>query len=307
MRVLAHVHTFNDADVIDRTIEALLRQTRPPDGILVVDNASSDCTIEQPSLKNATVVRHPENQGTSGAVHTGFRFALEHDYDWIWVFDADSRPEPDALEKLLDLYAGWPRSLQDETGFLACLHYNVRDGVPRHGRVFSRRSLSVVRPGPQERYYRCHVNIWSGCLYCLTAVRQIGLPNADYVLDFGEGEYGYRVMKAGYKGFIHQDAVLQHNIRGYEARTPIEVNRGAATFTRYEFLPIRCYYTCRNSVYFTLYELAEGRPWHFARAVFGVTVRTLNCMRRPRNHGEQIVACFRGLWHGVTGNIAARY
>ena len=35
MRVLAHIHTFNDADIIDRTIEAVLRQTRPVDGILV--------------------------------------------------------------------------------------------------------------------------------------------------------------------------------------------------------------------------------------------------------------------------------
>jgi hypothetical protein len=25
------------------------------------------------------------------------------------------------------------------------------------------------------------------------------------------------------------------------------------------------------------------------------------------NHGGQIRACFRGTWHGVTGNIAARY
>ena len=111
MKVLAHIHTFNDADIIDRTIEALLRQTRPVDGILVVDNASSDATLERPSLKHATVLRHDENLGTSGAVATGLRFALEHDYDWVWLFDADSNPEPDVLEKLLNLYIGWPRAL----------------------------------------------------------------------------------------------------------------------------------------------------------------------------------------------------
>src|SRR5690349_11937846 len=104
MRVLAHVHTFNDADIIDRTIEAVRRQTRPVDGILVVDNASTDATLEQPSVKYASVLRHAENLGTSGAVHSGFRFALEHHYDWIWLFDADSVPEADALQKLLELY-----------------------------------------------------------------------------------------------------------------------------------------------------------------------------------------------------------
>jgi glycosyltransferase involved in cell wall biosynthesis len=137
MRVLAHIHTFNDADIIDRTIEAVLRQTRRLDGILVVDNASTDGTLERPWLQHAAVLRHPENLGTSGAVHSGFRFALEQGYDWIWVFDADSAPEPDALEKLLDLYASWPQNLQDETAFLACLYSNVQDGVLRHGGLFT--------------------------------------------------------------------------------------------------------------------------------------------------------------------------
>jgi glycosyltransferase involved in cell wall biosynthesis len=48
MRVLAHIHTFNDVDVIDRTIDAVRRQTRPVDGILIVDNASRDGTPISP-------------------------------------------------------------------------------------------------------------------------------------------------------------------------------------------------------------------------------------------------------------------
>src|SRR5689334_4660066 len=156
MRVLAHVHTFNDADIIDRTIEAVLRQTRPVDGIVVVDNASTDGTIEQPLVANAAVLQHRKNLGTSGAVCSGFRFALEQDYDWIWVFDADSIPEPDALEKLLDLYSGWPSNLQDETAFLSCLYYNVQDGVPRHGGLFTRHGLAPSSPVQETRYYPCH-------------------------------------------------------------------------------------------------------------------------------------------------------
>ena len=307
MRVLAHVHTFNDADVIDRAITALERQTRPVDGILVVDNASTDGTTERPSLKNASVLRHPENRGTSGAVHSGFRFALERNYDWIWVFDADSAPAPDALEKLLDLYASWPSGMQDQTAFIACLHHNVQDGIPQHGRIFSRRHFRQYRPAADERYYPCHVNIWSGCLYRLAAVRQIGLPNPDYVLDWGEGEYGYRVMRSGYKGFICRDAVLPHNIRGYAGRTPIEITRGATTFTICELPPIRCYYSCRNRLYFALYEFADGRAWQVLNATLSALNLMLGFLVRPRTCREQIAACVRGIWHGVSGNIAARY
>jgi rhamnosyltransferase len=307
VRVLAHIHTFNDADIIDRTIAAVRRQTRPVDGILVVDNASTDGTPERPSLKHVTVLRHPENLGTSGAVHSGFRFALEQGYDWIWVFDADSVPEPDALEKLLDLYTGWPPKLQDETAFLACLHSNVQDGVPQHGGLFTRHGIARAQPGPEARHYRCHFVIWSGCLYRLAAVGQVGLPNPDYVLDWGEGEYGFRVMEAGYKGFIHQDAVLHHNIRGRMSYTPIEVKVGPASFTFYEFLPIRCYYGCRNMIYFLLYERGQGRHRLLLRTIVNVTRQTGGFLLKPRNHGKHILACLRGIWHGLTGNIAARY
>jgi len=307
VRVLAHIHTFNDADIIDRTIEAVLRQTRRVTDILVVDNASTDDTLEQPFLKYATVLRHPENLGTSGAVHSGFRFALERDYDWIWVFDADSTPEPDALEKLLDLYAGWPQDLQDETAFIACLHSNVQDGVPQHGGLLTRDGIVSAAPGPEERYYPCHFVIWSGCLYRLAAIRQIGLPNSDYVLDWGEHEYGYRVMKAGYKGFVDQDAGLHHNIRGHTSYTLDKVKLGRLTVTFLETKPIRCYYGCRNRIYFLLYEVAQGRRWLILCTVLGVARQTVSYLLRPRNHREQLLACFRGIWHGVTGNIAARY
>jgi GT2 family glycosyltransferase len=139
-------------------------------------------------------------------------------------------------------------------------------------------------------------------------VRQIGLPNADYVLDWGEGEYGYRVMKAGYKGFICLDAVLQHNIRGYMSLNTVKVVKlGPATWRFREFAPIRCYYYCRNPIYFALYDAAQGRIRLLRGAARRVLSLTLNFLLRPRDHGAQIRACLRGVWHGITGNIVARY
>jgi len=309
MRVLAHIHTFNDADVIDRSIEAVLRQTRPVDGIVVVDNASTDGILERPSLKNTTVLRNPENLGASGAVATGLRFALEQDYDWIWILDSDSIPEPDALEKLLDLYTGWPESLQDQTAFLACQPRSWSDGQPAHGEIFTRRGIDIAWPPPDKRYYPVHAVIWSGCLYRLAAVRQIGFPNLNYFMDGGDRAYGYRVMRAGYKGFIHQDAVLRQNIRGPVSFKPVKRKLGPFIVTFFEIPPLRCYYACRNALYFALYDydLAEGRSRLVLRTVLGLARLTANFVLRPWGHGAQILACFRGLWHGVTGNVVARY
>jgi GT2 family glycosyltransferase len=298
MRILAHIHTFNDADIIERTIASLRAQTHPVDDILVVDNASRDDTLAQPAVNGVSVLRLAENGGTSGAVHSGFRYALAHDYDWIWVFDADSTPQPDALAKLLDLYAGLPQDQRDRTAFVACMHYNMQDGIPRHGSIFTEQGVEVVNPAPEAPYYLCHTTIWSGVLYRLAAVREIGLPNVDYVLDNGESEYGYQIKKAGYLGFVCQDAVLEHNIRGFLG-IPQEPDKPAP--------PIRCYYVFRNALYFALYDFRERRSRLLIGTVLGLAGMVVNFLRRPRNHAPQLRACARGIWHGVTGNIAARY
>jgi rhamnosyltransferase len=306
MRVLAHIHTFNDADVIGPTIDAVRRQTRPVDEILVVDNGSTDSTLQQSSLKHATLLRHSQNTGTSGAVCSGFRFALERDYDWVWVFDADSCPEPDALQRLLDLYQSWPRALQDETAFLACVNFNVPDGLPRYGGMFTAGRFAPIRETPEPPCYPCHVTIWSGCLYRLAAVRRIGLPNADYVLDWGEAEYGYRIMKAGYKGFTDQHAILRHHY-DHTASRVIANGSGSAAAEAGDSAPIRCYYTCRNVLYFALYDFAESRVGFICRSVRRVFLFQLRYLVRPWTHTDHIRACLRGIWDGVTGNIAARY
>jgi glycosyltransferase involved in cell wall biosynthesis len=301
VRVLAHIHTFNDADIIDRTIEALLRQSRPVDGILVVDNASSDATLDQPSLKYACVLRHQANFGTSGAVASGFRLALEHDYDWIWILDADSVVRPDALEKLLALYAGLPERLQNEAAFLACLARNQRDDQPYHGAAITRYGLAVVRPRPGT-HYSCQIHDLVRLLYRLAAVR-LGC-RSNYVLDWGEFEYGNRIARPDTR--VSSTRAILHNIRGADLN-PIDLNFGFATARFYEFPPIRCYYMCRNMLYFTLYDFAQRRSGLVRRVVWSVTKLTMNFLLRPRNHKGQIRACFRGIWHGLTGNIAARY
>jgi rhamnopyranosyl-N-acetylglucosaminyl-diphospho-decaprenol beta-1,3/1,4-galactofuranosyltransferase len=307
MRVLAHIHTFNDADIIDQTIESVLKQTRPVDGILVVDNASTDATLTRPSLEHVTVLRERENGGTSGAVGTGMHYALQQNYDWIWILDADSFVDPDALQKLLDLYAEMPKAVQDESAFVACLPRNLKDNQPYHGALFTRDGLSICKPRADESSYLCHISIWSGSLYRLAVVRQIGVPNPDYVLDWGEFEYGNRVMKAGYKGFIDQTSILKHNVRGAPSLDPVDFKLGFAKTTVYEFPPIRCYYMARNMVYFTLYDVAQGRLGLARRVIWTTFKLTANFVLRPRNHMSEIVACFRGIWDGITGNIVARY
>src|SRR5947209_6680991 len=117
MRVLAHIQAFNDVDVIGQLLEALQRQTRRPDAILLVDNASTDGTLDKVSPEIVTVVRNSENLGPSGAIRIGFARALEQGFDWTWVLDADTVPEPDVLEKLLAFFEQLPATRREQVCF----------------------------------------------------------------------------------------------------------------------------------------------------------------------------------------------
>lgn len=320
MRVLACITTFNADDVIDGVLEALLCQTRAIDAILIIDNASTDGTLDRTFPPPVIVIRNAVNVGPSGAIPAGFRYALDHGFDWMWILDHDSAPEPEALAELIDLYAGWSASVQDETGFISCLPVNPAETL--HGRLFTPHGRFLVTPSPDQRYYPCHVKVWSGCLYRLAAVREIGFPNPDYFIDRGELEYAYRVMKAGYKGYICQDSVLRHNFHGSPGLDTTQVQVGPVKLTFYELAPLRCYYVCRNTLYFTLYDMQEGVIAKF-RELFRLVSRpgrsalsgvawqtaflTLNFALRPRTHWAQVRACLRGVRDGVAGNVAARY
>ena len=54
MRVLAHIHTFNDADFIEQALEGLRRQTSPPEAIVIVDNGSTDGTVDRSTSQRAS-------------------------------------------------------------------------------------------------------------------------------------------------------------------------------------------------------------------------------------------------------------
>jgi len=307
MKVLGHIHTLNDEDVIDKSLGALLAQTYPLEEILIVDNGSTDTTLRRSFPAKVTVIRHEQNLGTNGSVITGFRYALAKGYEWVWVFDADSAPREDALERLVELYRGLPPNRQLQVSFLSCLPLDGPDLKPLPTIAFTPRGSTLAKPDPDSPIYNCDVTIWSGCLFQMESVRKIGLPSPDYVLDWGEFEYGYRAMKAGYKGFIHTKSIMYHNIGGRPSLETVTRRFGPLVIKTYEFPPIRCYYMVRNMIYFCLYETRNRQLTALLRVFFKVAKLTASFLLRPLSHGPQIRACIRGIWDGLGKNMGKRF
>ncbi len=295
MRVLVHIHAFNDGAVIDNLLDGLRRQTRPADAFVVIDNASTDDTLDREFPENAVVIRNATNTGSCGAVHIGLAHALKGGFDWTWVFDADSVPEADALANLLAFYDQLTR------GARARLHSRQQYGErarsatgPADG--FTNSGVEFVSVDPARRAARIDFYKWSGALFRMEAVAEIGLPSPNYFIDFGELEFGYRASRLRLRGYLVVDWV-DHQDVGRPAGVVDNIARlGPFKFRQYNLSPLRCYYRVRNLIYFWVYERRpRQRRWVF-RSIRSGLFFPRNFLLRPVSHRRHLVACARGFW-----------
>src|SRR6516162_5188147 len=102
-RVIAVVVTYNRRDLLLEALAAVHAQTRAPDAVIVVDNASADGTAEAVRTKFPAVhlAQLTRNSGGAGGFAYGMALALADHADLIWVMDDDTMPEPAALAALL--------------------------------------------------------------------------------------------------------------------------------------------------------------------------------------------------------------
>lgn len=99
------VPSYNDAAMLEQCLDALGRQTRPADEIVVVDNCSTDATVEVARAAGAHVVTDPV-KGIPGATAAGFDGAVG---DVLGRLDADSIPPSDWVERVERAFTDDPR------------------------------------------------------------------------------------------------------------------------------------------------------------------------------------------------------
>jgi Glycosyl transferase family 2 len=103
-RVAVVVVTYNRAELLVGMLDGLAEQTRPPDAVIVVNNASSDHTrgvLDERDDLPLQAIHSLENLGGAGGFHRGVAEAYAQDFDRIWLMDDDVVPAPDCLETLL--------------------------------------------------------------------------------------------------------------------------------------------------------------------------------------------------------------
>jgi succinoglycan biosynthesis protein ExoO len=99
------IPAYNVSDIVGRAIRSAAAQTLPPLEIIVIDDCSTDSTVEVvralgreiPSLRLLTTLA---NGGPSAARNVGLR---EAEAEWIALLDADDAWKPDRLKRLSEV------------------------------------------------------------------------------------------------------------------------------------------------------------------------------------------------------------
>jgi len=103
---LVIIPTYNEVENIQAIIDAVLVQGSHF-SVLVVDDGSPDGTANtvkslQTNEKRIHLIERAEKMGLGTAYITGFKYGLDHNFDYIFEMDADFSHNPTDLSRLLD-------------------------------------------------------------------------------------------------------------------------------------------------------------------------------------------------------------
>ena len=99
MRILAATFAYNEGEKIRRTI-ARHPQERPYD-LLVMDDGSTDGSLDHLPSNGVPVLRNPANQGIGSAMKCVCEYALEREYDVLVIQAGNDKDNPSEIPRLL--------------------------------------------------------------------------------------------------------------------------------------------------------------------------------------------------------------
>lgn len=262
-KVLAITVAYNVPDALQRCLRSLDAQTRPVDGVLIVDNSQPDPLVLDLAAvgigERTRVLPSGANLGPAGGFALGLAKFLE-DSAWThaWLMDDDTYPEPDALAELLE-----------------------QSRATGPGNLVFPSATNLVSGEPSSYPGWGHAPLLDRL-----AVEVGGLPRADLFWWIEDTEYlQRRLPRAGVTV-----------VRAERARVTFDQPRREGAKP-----PWKYYYEVRNSVWYRLRLQRSGLGGK--RKLFRVLARLLVSASTRGKRRENLMMFCHGLADGVRGRL----
>ena len=281
--VCAVVVTRNRLTLLRECLTALGAQTRALDRVVVVDNASSDGTLDalQRDFPEVDVLALSENEGGAGGFHEGLREAYAGGADWVWLMDDDTISRRDALAELVsarDASAGLPAPL------LLASKAEWDDGSlhPMNTPGFERYRTELVIRAAELGLMPLRTTTFVSLLVARQAVERFGLPPKHFFIWSDDIEYTARILRHA-AGYLVPASVVNH--------------RTTTPYTAVTTTGGRFYFHVRNTIY-----MIRGDAWSTSEKlplVWIVFATSLAYLRHNAFSRASALTVMRGLRDGV--------
>ena len=198
MKIIAVVVTYNRLELLKRNIRCL-RMNKPLTSIVVVNNDSTDGTLQWLDTQSDLHVITQKNLGGSGGFYVGMKYAFNNNADYVWCMDDDVYPQSNCLEQLL----------------LAATNSSIGILAPRriignkiYTNDFQKYNLTNPFVGLRGKKLKNQIinyttdivgTAFEGPLISRNVIRSVGLPNKDFFIFCDDTDYCLRTVLTGYR------------------------------------------------------------------------------------------------------------
>ncbi len=208
------IPNWNGAHHLPDCLESLRRQTWRDFAVVVVDNGSSDDSLELLAREYPEVQRLPlgENRGFAGACNAGIRASRS---PFVALLNNDTAADPRWLEEVVAAFRRHP-----EAGLIASkmLLFDQRDTFHTAGDFYR----VDGRPGNRGVWekdngqYDTEEPVFSACggsaAYRRAMLKQIGLLDEDFFFSCEDVDLAWRAQLAGWRCIYAPRAVVYHKL-----------------------------------------------------------------------------------------------
>jgi rhamnopyranosyl-N-acetylglucosaminyl-diphospho-decaprenol beta-1,3/1,4-galactofuranosyltransferase len=296
MNICAIIVAYNRLPMLRDCIAALRRQTRPLEGIIVVDNGSTDGSSSWLITQRDVSLVQQINMGSAGGFARGLQQAAQKGFELAWLMDDDCLADSHALEYLCsqletpNVVALAPAVCNPGRGI------NINHALRQSPacRCFP----SFGEPVPLEDYQGTPVDLdlatYTGLLVKTGTICSVGLPKSEMFLHYDDIEYTRRLKQAG-RVLLVPHAIVNH------------LSAAVSYFTeshrpKYSALWIT-YFGNRNRVWLARQCGASG-PYFWIECLKGLLRKNIDIIRLDRDHRiKRIMLEWLAVWNGLRGNF----